>query len=158
VQPVEDKPPADQALAIDTAPALQLYLIHDQRDTDAVGPWVDFLFQQQFEVIRPLFDGDEKEIREYHQENLRVCDGVLIFGGVANEAGLRGKLREVQKSAGLGRTKPLPPVAVCLAAPKTPDKERFRSHDALVVAQWDGFTEDALAPFVARVNATREEL
>jgi hypothetical protein len=154
--PADRKAEGEQAPAIDTAPALQLYLIHDERDTDAVGPWVDYLFQQQFEVVRPLFEGDEKDIREYHQENLRICDGVLIFGGVTNEAGLRGKLREVQKSAGLGRTKPLPPVAVCLAAPKTADKERFRSHDALVIPQWDGFTESALAPFVDRLNATRE--
>ena len=38
------------------------------------------------EVIQPVFEGDEAEIREYHEENLRTCDGVLIFYGAGQRA------------------------------------------------------------------------
>jgi hypothetical protein len=77
---------------------------------------------------------------------------VLIFYGAGNELWLRGKLREVQKSPGYGRTKPLPAVGIALIAPRTPEKERFRTHEALVIPQWDGPVPDALQDFVARVK------
>jgi hypothetical protein len=66
-------------------------------------------------------------IREHHEENLRSCDGALIFYGSGNECWLRRKLRELQKSPGYGRTKPIPIVAISLIPPRTSDKERFRT-------------------------------
>jgi hypothetical protein len=132
--------------------ARQLYFVHDQRDTEVVTPWADFLFKE-FEVIHPVFDGDEAEVRSYHEENLRICDGALIFCGAANETWLRRKLREIQKSAGYGRTKPAPAVGICLLAPKTREKERFRTHEAIVVPQWDGLAADALQPFMTALRA-----
>jgi hypothetical protein len=130
----------------------QLYLLHDQRDTDLVTAWADALFEQQLEVIRPLFDGDEADLREYHEENLTACDGVIIFYGAGNELWLRRKLKEVQKSAAYRRTKPTPPVAVCLLAPRSAEKERFKTHEAVVVPQWEGVSLDLLKPFISRLK------
>ncbi len=142
-----DAPTAAKAITL--APdAPQLYFIYPQQDAAAVAPWADLLFKQ-CEIIQPVFDGDEAELREYHEENLRSCDGALIFYGAANEAWLRRKLRELQKAAGYGRTKAEPIVGICLIAPKTPEKERFRTHDAIVVPQWDGVSADLLTPFVS---------
>jgi hypothetical protein len=129
----------------------QLYLIYDQRDAGTIGPWADFLFTH-CEVIRPVFDGDEAEVREYHEENLRTCHGALIFYGAGNEVWLRRKLRELQKSAGYGRVGRQPVVGVCLIAPKTPDKEGFRTHEAMLLEQWDGLSPDALQPFITRLT------
>lgn len=133
----------------------QLYLIADQRDAETILPWADALFDQHIEVIRPLFDGDESEVREYHEENLTHCDGVLIFYGCGNELWLQRKLRELQKAPGYGRTKPRPVVGVCLVGARTPEKERFRSHDALVLPQWDGVSLPGLEPFIAQLKAGR---
>ena len=146
-----EAPPA--LSAANDGPAPMLYLMADQRDADAIQPWADALFDQGVEVIRPLFDGDESEIREYHEENLRLCDGVLIFYGAANELWLQRKLRELQKAPGYGRTKPKPAAGVCLIGARTPEKERFRSHDAVVAPQWDGVALGALAPLLARLKA-----
>jgi TIR domain len=129
----------------------QLYLIYDQRDATAIAPWADFLFND-FEVIHPVFEGDEADIREYHEENLRTCSGVLIFFGAGNECWLRRKLREVQKSAGYGRTKVKPVVGICFIAPQTPEKERFKTHEAMLVRQWDGCSPGGLQPFVSRLK------
>jgi hypothetical protein len=131
----------------------RLYLIADERDADLITPWAEALFEQELEVIRPIFEGDEAEIREYHEDNLSTCDGVLIFYGAANELWLHRKLREVQKSAGYGRIKPRPVVGICLVTPRTPDKQRFRTHEALVAPQWDGFSPDPLRPFIAQLKA-----
>ncbi len=131
-----------------------LYLIHDSRDTPAITAWSDFLFKD-FEVIHPVFDGDEADTRAYHEENLRIADGIVIFYGAGNESWLRRKLREVQKSAGYGRTKPKPDIGICLIAPRTPEKERFRTHDALLIPQWDGLAVEPWQTFVARLRADR---
>ena len=137
------------------APAAEpprLYFMHDQRDGELANAWVDALFEQGLEVIRPIFEGDEAELREYHEENLAHCDGVLIFYGSANEMWLRRKLKEIQKSAGYGRTKPAPAVAICLVQ-KTPEKERFRTHEAMVIPQWDGVALEPLQPFISRLKS-----
>jgi hypothetical protein len=144
--------PARPAPSAPPANVEQVYLLYDRRDQSSVAPWAEFLFKE-FEVIHPVFDGDEADVREYHEDNLRNCDGVLIFYGAANECWIRRKLRELQKSAGYGRTKPAPVVGVLLIAPRTPDKERFCTHEAIVVPQWDGFSPDPLLRFVSRLNA-----
>jgi hypothetical protein len=147
--------PAAPAPAVSAGGAApRLYVVADARDAAAIGAWMDPLFEQGFEVIQPIFDGDESEIREYHEENLASCDGVLIFYGAANELWLRRKLRDVQKAVGYGRTKPVPPMAIALIGPRTPEKERFRTHEGQVVAQWDGCALAPLGPFLAQVKAS----
>ena len=131
---------------------VQIVLIYDQRDSGAAALWGDFLFEQRFEVMHPVFEGDEAEVREYHEQNLCVCDGALIFYGAANEMWLRRKLRELQKSAGYGRTKPMPVTAISLLAPRTAEKERFRTHEAMVIPQLDGFSPEPLRPFISRLT------
>jgi hypothetical protein len=147
----EPEAAATEETAPETAGLPHLYLVHDSRDTPAIAAWSDFLFKD-FEVIHPVFDGDEADTRAYHEENLRVADGIVIFYGAGNESWLRRKLREIQKSAGYGRTKPKPEIGICLIAPRTPDKERFRTHDALLIPQWEGLTAEAWQTFVARLK------
>lgn len=145
--PQEPSPPASAAAA------RRLYIVADARDAQAIGAWLDPLFDQGLEVIQPMFEGDEAELREYHEENLASCDGLLIFYGAANELWLRRKLREVQKAIGYGRTKPVPPVAIALIGARTPEKERFRTHEAQVIPQWDGCAIDRLAPYLSQVKS-----
>jgi hypothetical protein len=149
----EPKPAAPPAVAAAPSHVPQLYLMADQRDAELIHPWADALFDQHVEVIRPLFDGDEAEIREYHEENLTLCDGVLIFYGSGTELWLQRKLRELQKAPGYGRTKPRPVVGVALIGARTPEKERFRSHGVLVIPQWDGVKLPDLQPFLTELKA-----
>ena len=72
--------------------------------------------------------------------------------GLAGECWLRRKLRELQKSAGYGRTKPMSAVAVSLVPPKTPEKNSFRTHEATVISQMDGFSPDPLRQLVTRLK------
>ena len=133
-----------------------LYLVYDQRDEAVIAPWADLLFQS-FEIVHPLFEGDEREVREAHEEALRQSDGVLLFYGSGNEAWLRRKLTEVQKSPGFGRTKAPPQMCVVQASPRTPAKERFRTHYCSVVAQWDGCDAASLRPFIDALSAAGRE-
>ena len=46
----------------------------------------------------------------------------------------------------------MPQVAIFLIPPKTPEKERYRTHEALVVPQLDGFLPMPLQPLVSRLK------
>ena len=130
-----------------------VYLVYDQGDAAAVAPWADFLFDQGLEVVHPVFEGDETAIRECHEESLRTADGVVIFDAAAHPLWLRRKFSEVKKIPGYGRTKPAPVVVLCLLPPKTPDKERLRSHEFTVIPQWGGLAADPWVPIIARLKA-----
>ena len=80
----------------------------------------------------------------------------MIFYGTGTEFWLRQKIREIQKSPGYGRTKRRPVVGVCLIAPTTPAKERFATHEAMVIKQLDGFSPDRLGTFVSDVKGDGE--
>jgi hypothetical protein len=127
----------------------QIYLIYDQRDATAAQPYADALFNQGFEVLHPTCEGDEAEVRQCHEENLRICDGALIFFGSTNESWVRRKLRELQKSVGYGRSGPAPAAAIACISPITSEKERFRTHEALVFSQKEHFSSNLLTPFVS---------
>lgn len=132
----------------------RVYLICDQRDQDCAGPLADFLFEQGFEVTLPIFEGDEAEVREDHEDNLRLADAVLVYYGAGNELWLRRKLREVQKSSGLGRTKALRAKAIWVAAPITSQKQRLRTREAMVLSGTGAFSPQILEPFVSAVSGS----
>ena len=149
----DERTPESAAPAAGTPSSRQIYLIYDGRDTELVSGYANALFDQGFEVLHPTFDGDEAETRQYHEENLRICDGVIIFFGATNEGWVRRKLREVQKSVGYGRTAPLPCVSICCVGAQTSEKERFRTHEAPVIFQHGNFSADALKPFISSIRS-----
>ena len=109
-----------------------------------------------YEVKPSYFDGDEKELREYHQESLVQCDGVIIYFGATNELWVQRKLFDLRKVFGLGRQRPFLAKAVFVGSPSKQEKERFRTQDAMVIKAPQGFSADALAPFLGRWRRIRE--
>ncbi len=135
----------------------RLYLICDPVDAEAVRPLEDCLFDRGFEVSLPLFAEDEAEARSDHEESLRHCDAVLLYAGEVGEPWLRRKLRELQRSAALGREAPLLARAIYLGAPATPQKERFRTLEATVLREPEGgFSPALLAPFLDEISRVAE--
>jgi hypothetical protein len=143
------EPPARRAAAEEDEGPSRIYLICDQRDLDATVALEDHLFEQGFEVILPVFEGDEAQVRRDHEENLALCDAALLYYGAGSELWLRQKLREVQKAAAYGRTGPITTRAVYLGPPEGVQKSRFRTHEALVLAPPAGaFSPAALDAFL----------
>jgi hypothetical protein len=100
-------------------------------------------------------EGEPEQIRADHQENLLACDAFLIYHGKANELWLRTALRDVQKIAGYGRSKPLLAKAIYVSAPETPPKQRFRTREALVIKQFGAFSPVPLQPFLTSLAQGR---
>lgn len=141
--------PANQTLT-------RIYLICDQSDLDNVRPLEDHLFSLGHEVILPAFIEDEAAARQEHEESMQSADAVIVYYGAAGELWLRRKLRELQKSAGMGRETPFLAKAIYVAGPPTPQKERFRTLEALLLHEAAaGFAPDALEPFIAEVLKAR---
>jgi hypothetical protein len=152
-------PPAPKKAPAAAAPrqeVTRVYLLCDQQDVDAARAVEDHLFGQGFEVILPLFEEDEAAARLEHEENLQSCDAVLVYYGAAGELWLRRKLRELQKSAGLGRDKPWLGRAIYVGGPVTPQKERFRTLEATLIQEpASGFDPAALDSFLGELGLAR---
>jgi hypothetical protein len=131
-----------------------VYLICDNRDVGDVTPIEDYLFDQGFEVINSAVVSEGDDAAQSHRESLLNCDAALIYYGNANQMWLRSKLWDLQKARGWGRTSPLAAKAVYVSAPQTTDKQRFRTHEVpLVIQNFEGFSPDALKPFVEAVRS-----
>jgi hypothetical protein len=133
-----------------------VYLICDNRDAGDVEPIEDYLYNQGFEVINSTFVSEGDEGAQAHRESLLNCDAALIYYGKANQMWLRSKLWDLQKARGWGRASPLAAKAVYVSAPQTNEKQRFRTHEVpLVIHNFEGFSPDALRPFVDAVRTGR---
>ena len=127
----------------------RVYLIHDNRDSDEVKPVDDFLYNEGFEVIRSINDGDQSQVAQYHRENLCTCDAALIFYGNGNELWLRSKFWDLQKAPGWGRAQPMKAKGVYVSAPLTVSKQSFRTREVpYVMPNFGDFSPDTLQPFV----------
>jgi len=110
-----------------------VYLIHDLLDIDEIKIVENYLFECGLEVLVPLFEGDESDIRNDHIENLKICDAAIIYYGKANELWLRSKMRDFLKISGYGRENPIAVKAIYLGSPNTPAKDQFRSQGTDVI-------------------------
>ena len=121
-----------------------VYLICDMEDLEMTRPLEDFLFDNGVEVVLPIFEGDETQIREDHIENLKNCKGVIIFYGNGSDLWLRTKMRDFMKINGYGRTTPIAYKGVYVSAPSSPNKLRFRTLEAEVINGIDGLPVNEL--------------
>lgn len=128
-----------------------VYLICDMQDIDAIKPLEDYLFDSGYEVVIPSFEGDEQQIRKEHIENLKSCNGCIIFFGNANELWLRGKMRDFTKISGYGRSKALNVKAVYLAKPNSSSKVHFKALDADVINGIEELPEEKLKSLLQKI-------
>ncbi|MGA7318557.1 MAG: toll/interleukin-1 receptor domain-containing protein [Silvibacterium sp.] len=135
---------------------LRIYLIADQQDLEQglVAPLETHLFNEGYEVICSLAGPDEKQTREDHADNLRLCDAAIIFYGTAGEFWLRAKMNDFRKMLD-SRSDSVRARGIYVAGPETEHKRRFQTREALLMRNFHDFSEDALQPFL---DALRREL
>lgn len=131
----------------------QVYLITDRADFEASKKLEEFLKKEGLRVLLPAFEGDVADIRTVHQENLRRCDGSIIYYGNANSEWIRTKLSDLLKAPGLGRSKPLKVKAVYLPEEKSIDREHFNKTKTMVLADDGSLKPDQLTPFISQLKA-----
>jgi hypothetical protein len=148
-EPVKIGPAAEAA-------AVTVYLVFDSSDADAVKPLDDWLFDNGYEVLQPIFSGDEAQIRKNDESCLVACDAVLVFCGAAPADWLRQRVLDLQKAFAYGRPRPFLARGVIVADPQTADKDRFRSHSVVKMEMYGAFSADALGPFLTTIQQAQE--
>lgn len=133
-----------------------VYLICDQRDLESVQALADYLYAQGVEVLLPVFEGDEEQVREDHVDKLVDADAIIIYHGRGSELWLSSKLRELRKLPGYEGSKPKSCTAIYVTGPKTPAKELFKSREALLIKHFDDFSPPSLQPFVDAIQIDGE--
>lgn len=130
----------------------RVYLICNE--SDDVRAVQKLLFDGGCEPVLPLFTGDEGDIRQEHEDNLRSCDGVVLYWGVGGEDWRRKKENEVLlKSIGLGRTQGAPLTLLYIAPPASRDKETLLTRKVLVVREPpEGPAASLLAAFLEKLR------
>ncbi len=129
-----------------------IYLITDKSDLKESKAIQDFLTKQGFKVLAPSFEGELVDIRYIHQENLRRCDGSIIYYGNATSEWIKTKLQDLLKAPGFGREKPLRVKAVYLEGKKEIDTSHFEKNKTLVLGNTDKFDPKNLAPFLTKLD------
>jgi hypothetical protein len=155
-EPKSKRPePATPAVASEEPFAVpQIYLVRDKEDRERVAPLTKYLFDQGLEVITPADEGEETELRQNHQENLKSCDGVMIWWGSTKKIWLDYMMRDLDRARGLGRGSPFRAKAVCLAEPTRPEKVDFMTHKAQIIRLLNGFATEPLAPLVEAMKSS----
>ena len=144
------KAPKDRPVSADESTGtIRIYLMFDISDREAVSAIDDYLYGQKFEILRPIFEGEEQDIRLVHQDNLKLCDGVFIYCNQSPEAWLNFKVNDIRKAPGYRDGKPLKAAAVYLCGETNRFKQDFRTREAsAVIKQFDSFKKEDLAPFL----------
>jgi len=131
---------------LDSEAVPQIYVVRDREDREQVAPLIKFLFEHGIEVLTPADEGEEVQLRQDHQENLKACDGVMIWWGKTKKVWLDYMMRDLDRARGLGRTAPFRSKAVCIGSPPAPEKSEFMTHKAQVFSFLSGFSSEALKP------------
>ena len=147
----ESKPEAKEQDIAEEMTSKMVYLICDMEDLEIIRPLEDFLFENGIEVVLPIFEGDETQIREDHIENLKNCKGVIIFYGNGSEIWLRTKMRDFMKINGYGRATPISFKGVYIAPPASPMKQRFRTLEAEVINGIEGVPVNELKKLLSKL-------
>jgi hypothetical protein len=80
---------------------------------------------------------------------VRPCPGLFFFFAPPTAGWAGRQCRANHPAPASGPTLPPPSLAICVLDPRTPEKERFRTHEGRVVRAWEAAPADALAPYVA---------
>ncbi len=147
----ESKPEVKEQEVVEEMTSKMVYLICDMEDLEIIRPLEDFLFENGIEVVLPIFEGDETQIREDHIENLKNCKGVIIFYGNGSEIWLRTKMRDFMKINGYGRTTPISFKGVYISPPASPMKQRFRTLEAEVINGIEGVPVNELKKLLLKL-------
>ena len=144
-----DKPPPEK----ENTALLRVNLMFDKLDQETVSVIDDYFYDQEFEVLRPIFEGEEMEIRQAHQDNLKLCDAVFIYCNQASESWLNFKMSDVRKAPGYRNGKPLKASAVYLCGEANPFKKNFRTREvSAVIKQFGNFSKADLTPFIEHLR------
>ena len=148
----ENKKGQEQVMIPDAEMGKSIYLICDKTEREECKPIGNFLKDQGFKVILSNFDGEILQIRDKHIENLKECDGTLIYHGKNNENWVKSKLFDSVKALGLGRSKGKNPTAVIVDSNKKVDLDLYFNKDNLILFKNQKINKSSFKSFLNQLD------
>ena len=129
-----------------------IYLIYDKSESRKCKKIENYLVENGYEVISSNFTGNPDENRTRHNDNLRKCDASLIYYGNENEEWMKSKQKDLLKSLGLGRNKPISPQAILIENESQLDESLGLDDKAMILQSSKRFTPKVMEPFLAQLE------
>ena len=129
-----------------------IYLIHERADAEKCKIIEEYLKKKGYQVILSNFDGNPDDIRIKHNDNLKQCDAALIYYGNENEGWIKSKQKELLKSLGLGRKKPISPQAILIENESQLKDSLSINEKAMILQNQEGFSPKVMEPFLSRLK------
>jgi len=102
-----------------------------------------------------LRDDDQSEVKQFHRDQVSICDGLLIYYGRAKSTWMMMNLNELRKLPAYRGSKPLPVKAIFIGGEATSHKDSFRTLEATIIRHYGDFSPDAIAPFIEQLKGTK---
>ena len=133
---------------------LRVYIMCERADQDSpsLAALQSHFISQGCEPMLPAFEGSESDLLQVHAENLKLCDGCMIYYGQGSPAWYDAKLRDLRKYL-TGRQPPVGAKAIYVAQPPSDHKKRVMTLEAAVLREGDASAANVIAPFVQKVRS-----
>ena len=154
-----------QPVVIDADRLIRIYLMCDREDhpllhhepNNALQLRNYLMGQEGFEVKLPsASEVVPAEVRRDNREKLKQCDAVLLYWGSASQTWVDEKLRELSQALGWRRSKTFTSKAIYASTPPDTIKKNFETLEAIIIRDFEGFTAQNLAPFLAPLRKRKE--
>ncbi|MDN5205327.1 DUF4062 domain-containing protein [Fulvivirgaceae bacterium BMA10] len=129
-----------------------VYVICDRQDFSATDDICRFLREQGFEVFTPDFDGELTDLELRHHENLKACDGCLVYMNTGSDHWLQTKLSDIIKAPGLGRNRPIQARGIYLPDKKEIDLNNLNINGTVIINGNGALNEKTLEPFLVKLR------
>ncbi|MEO8149619.1 MAG: TIR domain-containing protein [Bacteroidia bacterium] len=126
----------------------KIYLICQEPDLDTTRPIEKLIQKSGYTVIVPNFDREPAVLQNEHNENLNICDAVLIYYGAGNYRWINKMIGDLSRL-----TKPLlAKVIYTTGADDDGDKKDFTSPDILLINGLTGFVPESFNDFFQKLK------
>lgn len=136
---------------VPSARRTHIYLQVHQRDIQAASPLAEYLREQGFYVVLPVFEGDQSETRHAHEQTLQECQATILYWGSVSEMWVRTRTADTLK---LVYTRPDPPLLRVYVGPPLDDiKENFAGLPGFQLLRSPNSAEpSALEPLIGQLR------
>lgn len=140
----------------DAAARSSIYVCYSREDKETVEPLLDYLFKNDFDLLEPPWLDEaakDQQLLARHKENVRACDGMLVFAVNGTESWLKTQIGELLKAPHYRDNSPLLARAIYLGGGMS--GARVRSRDLIMRDEGD-FSPDVLTPFLEQLGSAGE--
>ena len=148
-----EEPPRPKPAVTTGAASKSIYMIFDDDDRKATVPLRKYLRSLGHEVATPVFEGDAATVRKANDDQLALCDAVLVYYGAGDEAWYRSVKIDLRKLKGTRADRPLEAEYTFLGGPSSNDKQDLVDlGEPGVIDGRNGFVEAQLSEFAGKLE------